>query len=101
MIIEVDNREYEIIKDYKDAFDKETFINSYTDYYYDYDYIVGDIAYNHLRLKGFYDEKNKKVKKINNFKNLDHYIKQNCAVDCKYFILKKINSKDENKTKKM
>ena len=37
MRIEVDNREYELIKDYKDAFDKETFINSYTDYYYDYD----------------------------------------------------------------
>ena len=100
MRIEVENREYELIKDYKDAFDKETFINSYTDYYYDYDYIVGDIAYSHLRLKGFYDEKNKKVKKINNFKDLDNYLKQNCAVDCKYFILKKISDNNNQKNVK-
>ena len=30
---------------------------SMSDYFYDYDYIVGDIAYSKLRLKGFYDEK--------------------------------------------
>jgi len=89
MKIEVENKEYELIKNYKDAFNKEEFISKYTDYFYDYDYIVGDIAYGKLRLKGFYDEKNKKVKDMNNFKYVDKYIKNNCAVDCKYFILKK------------
>lgn len=88
--IEVENNKYEIIKDYKDAFDKEVFINHYTDYFYDYDYIVGDIAYGKLRLKGFYDSKNKKVKRINNYNDLDKYISEDCATDCKYFILKKI-----------
>ncbi len=90
MIIEVENKEYELIKNYKDGFDREEFISKYTDYFYDYDYIVGDIAYGKLRLKGFYDEKNKKVNKINNYKNLDKYLKINCAPDCKYFILKQI-----------
>ena len=70
MNIEVNNQTYELIKNYKDAFDKEDFLSKCTDYFYDYDYIVGDIAYGKLRLKGFYDEKNKKVKKINNFKNI-------------------------------
>ena len=92
MKIEVDNKEYELIKNYKDAFDKDEFINKYTDYFYDYDYIVGDIAYGKLRLKGFYDEKNKKVNKINNYKDVSTYIKNNCAVDCKHFILKKITN---------
>ena len=64
-----------------------------TDYFEDYDYIVGDIAYSSLRLKGFYDDKNKKAKKINNFANLDDYLKKNCAVDCRYFVLKKKNEK--------
>ena len=59
--IEVENNKYELIVNYKDAFDKEEFINKCTDYFYDYDYIVGDIAYSKLRLKGFYDENNKKV----------------------------------------
>ena len=90
MRIEVEGKNYELIKNYKDGFDKEEFISKYTDYFYDYDYIVGDIAYGKLRLKGFYDEKNKKVNKINNFKNVDNYLKKYCANDCKYFILKKM-----------
>lgn len=90
MNIEVNNIKYELIKNYKEAFDKEEFISKCTDYFYDYDYIVGDIAYGKLRLKGFYDEKSKKVKKINNFKNVDEYLKNYCATDCKYYIIKKI-----------
>ena len=63
----------------------------------DYAYIVGDIAYGKLRLKGFYDEKNKKVKDFNNYKYLDNYLKNNCAVDCKYFVLKRRNNESKNK----
>lgn len=88
--IEVENNKYELIKDYKNGFDLDDFTSHYTDYFYDYDYVVGDIAYNKLRLKGFYDEKNKKAKNINNYKFIDKYLKEYCATDCKYFILKKI-----------
>jgi len=90
MNIEVNNNKYELLKDYKMAFDLEEFVSKCTDYFDDYDYIVGDIAYGKLRLKGFYDEKNKKVKRINNFKYVDEYLKIYCANDCKYYILKKI-----------
>ena len=55
---EVEKNKYEILKDYKNGFDLDDFISHYTDFYEDYDYIVGDIAYNKLRLKGFYDENN-------------------------------------------
>ena len=92
MKFEIENKQYELIKNYKEAFDKEDFSSKYTDYFYDYDYIVGDIAYGKLRLKGFYDEKSKKVNKINNYKNLDTYLKNNCANDCKYFILNKLDN---------
>ena len=92
MEVEVNNKKYELIKNYKDGFDKEEFLSRCTDYFYDYDYIVGDIAYGKLRLKGFYDDKNKNVKKLNNIKNLDSYIKNYCATDCKYFVLQKINN---------
>ena len=30
-----------------------------------------------------------KVTKINNINNLDNYIKNNCAYDCRYFLLEK------------
>ena len=92
--ITINNKEYEIIKNYKDAFNEEELMNKCTDYFYDYDYIVGDIAYGKMRLKGFYDSKNKKVNKINDYKNVDKYLNDDCARDCRHFILKK-GVKDE------
>ena len=89
-MIEVNNNKYEIIKNYKDAFNQEEFTNLYTEYFEEYDYVVGDIAYNKLRLKGFYDENNKKVSSINNIANLNEYLKNNFANDCRYFVAKKI-----------
>ena len=54
---------------------------------------MGDIAYGKLRLKGFYEENNKKAKNINNYKHLDKYLADDCAVDCRYFVLKKVTNK--------
>lgn len=88
--IVVNDIEYVLIKNYRDAFNEEEFTNKCTDYFNDYDYIVGDIAYGKLRLKGFYDSSNKKAKKINNYEFLEDYLKDNCAVDCRCFIVKKI-----------
>ena len=88
--IEVENIKYELIKDYKGGFDLEEFTSHYTDFFDDYDYLVGDIAYGKLRLKGFYDSDNKKAKRINDFKYLNKYLEEDCAMDCKYFVIKKI-----------
>ncbi len=87
--VTIDDIEYEIIKDYKNGYNKDDFIKRYTDYFYDFDYVVGDWAYGKLRLKGFYDSKNKNCKEFNNFDNLDNYIKNNCAFDCSYFVAKR------------
>ena len=89
-LIEVGTNKYKLIKDYKEAFNLEEFTQRYTDYFKDYDYIVGDIAYSKLRLKGFYNKDNKKVNKINNYQNVNKYLIDNCANDCKYFILEKV-----------
>lgn len=85
----IENNNYELIKDYKNAFDFETVKERYTEYFEDYDYILGDWAYGKLRLKGFCDKKNKKYKPINDIDKAEEYIKENGAYDCKYFILKK------------
>lgn len=89
----VDDICYEVIKNYKDAFQEDLFLEKVTSYFLPYDYIVGDIAYNKLRLKGFYDKTNNKAKKINNYVFLEKYLKENCAVDCRYFVLKKKEKK--------
>jgi len=89
MEIKLNDKKYEVIKDYREGFDKDKVTELFTDYFYDYDYIFGDWAYGKLRLKGFYKSDNKKVNKINNIKDLDSYIQKNCAYDCKHFLLEK------------
>ena len=88
--ITINGVEYEVLEDVKEAIDKDVLAEKLTDYFDDYDYVVGDWAYNKLRLKGFNDSNNPKCSKINDIKNLDKYIKNNCAYGCKWFKLKKI-----------
>ena len=90
-MIEVEDVKYNLEANYKDAFVKEEFINLWTDYFKDFDYVVGDYSYNKLRLKGFYDSNNEKVKDFNNIANLEKYLQDNCAYECRYFVLKKID----------
>lgn len=89
--MELLDQEYKLIKDNGECFDLELVKEKMTDYFKDYDYIVGDIAYSKLRLKGFTKKDNKMNNEINDFDRLDKYILENCAYGCKYFILEKIN----------
>jgi len=81
---------YEIIKDYKNGFEDSEIKEKLTDFFIDYDYILGDWAYGKLRLKGFNEKTNEKYSKVNDYEKIDEYIKNHCAYECRYFILKKI-----------
>ena len=88
-MIEFFNNKYEITKG-NEYFDKELVDSLLTDYFEPYDYILGDYAYDKLRLKGYYDSDNKNINSINDIKYLDDYIKNYCSYGCHYFLLKKI-----------
>ena len=77
MKIIVDDIEYEIIENYRDCYDKELLLEKITDYFYDYDYILGDFAYGKLRLKGFCNKDNPKFNKINDINNKEKYFVMN------------------------
>ena len=90
--IKLRDKEYEIIRNDDDCFDEEI-VNERikdTDYFDNYDYIMGDFAYGKVRLKGYYDEKNKKKSKINDIKYVDDYINNYCQSGSKIFIVKKV-----------
>lgn len=87
---EFNGHKYELFKDENNLFEYEKVKELFTSYFDNFDYILGDESYNRLRLKGFCDEKNKLCKKINNIKNVDDYINNYCAYNCRYFLLKKI-----------
>lgn len=89
-MISVGDFKFNLIENNRDCFEREEFESLFTDYFYEYDYIIGDYAYGKLRLKGFYKDNNKKAKDINKISNKENYIKNNCAYQCKYFVLEKI-----------
>jgi len=93
MKIVLNDNEYELVKNYKDAFSLEEVVSLVTDYFEEFDYILGDYAYNKLRLKGFYDDSNKKATEINKYSYMPEYIEKYCAYECKYFVIKKMAKK--------
>lgn len=97
MEIEIRNKFYKVIKDYGDTVSISNLEELVTEYYDNFDYIVGDWAYGKLRLKGFYNKNNKLVKKYNNIENVNDYIENNCAYGCKHFILERVKLLVEKK----
>ena len=88
--VEIHGKKYELVRNDGDCFDLDVVSEKMTDYFDDYDYVFGDIAYEKVRLKGYYDSKNKNAKPINDIKFLDNYIKDYCSYGSKVFLLKKI-----------
>lgn len=97
MKIVLNEIQYEIVEDYRSCFNLSEVQDKMndTDYFDNYDYILGDYSYDKLRLKGFYKKENKNAKEFNNYDNIKNYIKDFCSYGCRYFILKKIS--DDNK----
>ena len=63
-MITINNNNYELIKDEKGGYEEEIVKERLTDYFDEFDYVVGDWAYGKLRLKGFNDKGHKNFKKI-------------------------------------
>lgn len=93
MVIRTTKGFYEVIKNVREALNIETFQNKYLEEYFDsYQYIVGDIASNTLRLKGF----SVNPGKDNYFKNIPDYLCESCAYRGAYFILRRISEAEYN-----
>lgn len=86
--IVINDIEYEIIRNDKDCINKKELEEKITDYFDEYDYIMGDFAYDKVRLKGYYNSDNKMAKKINDIKYLDDYIENYCSYGARIFLLK-------------
>lgn len=84
--IMINGRKYEILANVKDALDIEMLKEKYDPFLDQYDYLVGDISSEHLRLKGFYDEKDRVAidKKAN---AIVDYLEEYCNPGSAYFVL--------------
>ena len=89
--IKLENNKYIILENKNDCLNIDELTLKYTDYFYEFDYILGDYAYNKLRLKGFCDKKNPRYNSINDINTKDKYLRFQCAYQCNYFLIKRIN----------
>lgn len=89
--VQINKKIYEVIENNQDCLDVELLNEKVTEYFDDFDYIFGDYFGDAVRLKGFNDSNNKKVKKINDIKFLEEYKKDYCGYGAKTFLLKKID----------
>ena len=90
MIVETKFGKFEILKNERDAFVLDVFEKKYLPEYFDkYVYLVGDLADDILRLKGFALDS----KSVNYFHYIPEYITESCAYNCKYYVLKRVRDK--------
>lgn len=90
------NVEYKLIENHREAFDLELMEGRYTDYLLKYDYIVGDMSYQKLRLRGFYDDHRRGVPIDMKISNLEDYLVEYCSFGCQYFVFERVDKKEDD-----
>lgn len=86
MTIETKYGKFKLLKNHRDAFNKEVFEQKYIPEIYDkHDFLVGDISSDILRIKGF--DKNNKSK--NFYRNIPIYLSESCNMNTAYYILER------------
>jgi len=94
MTIETKFGNFELLKDERGAFDLVKFEEKYLPEYFDkYPYLVGDLADEILRIKGFTTDSKSK----NFFHFIPDYIVESCAYNCKYYVLKRLTPNPNKK----
>ena len=96
-MITIGHMNFELVENYRDAFDEEVFVEKYSELLNKYDYIVGDIGYEKLRLAGFYRSSKRKIEPDKRADTIQEYLNEYCNFGCAYFILRKV-TKAELKT---
>lgn len=111
----IDGRPYLLLENYREGFQIDKLKERFSQVLTKYDYIVGDIGYDQLRLHGFYEANSKKGYPSQSIERLQDYLFEYCNFGCAYFVLKnldvqtpepanknrdeKVNRKSKNKRK--
>lgn len=98
MTIRVQGVSFEVVEDVRDAWDEEAYTARYSDVLNKYDYIVGDWGYSQLRLRGFFEDTNRKSTYDSKISTLPEYLYEYCNFGCRYFVLRRVKEDRGNPT---
>jgi uncharacterized protein YutD len=93
-VIRVQGQTFEILEDYRNSWNMDTFKERYSEVLSKFDYIVGDWGYGQLRLKGFFEDNHPKSSFDNRISFFDEYIQEYCNFGCPFFLLRRVKVKD-------
>lgn len=93
----INGHQYELVFNKRDAFDAKAFADRFSMVLAKYDYIVGDMGYGQLRLRGFYGNDRTRVAVDRQIKTLQDYLYENCNFGCPYFVVRNLAVKSVHK----
>jgi len=91
---------YTVLKEFRTEFNPEQFNEKIVQVLLKYDFIVGDFADDHLRLKGFYRDKRRDVEPDKRASKIEKYIKESCNYMCPHYVLEKVKDVPQRKKSK-
>lgn len=91
----IDGRPYELLVNFHDGFDIERLEERFSDILTKYDYIVGDMGFDQLRLHGFYKSGSNRGLPAQDIDRLQDYLYEYCNFGCPYFVLKNLAVKKQ------
>jgi len=80
---------YTVVKEFRTVFNPEQFDEKIAQVLLKYDFLVGDISENHLRLKGFYHDKRRNVDANKKASKIEKYIRESCNYMCPHYVIEK------------
>lgn len=87
----INDRQYRLVANYRDAYSDDRLAARFSEFLEKYDYIVGDIAADQLRLHGLYEEGKTGVSRALQIGALQDYLYENINFGAPYFVLENLN----------
>jgi uncharacterized protein YutD len=85
--LNINGRGYELVKNYRDAYDEAMLAARFSTFLEKYDYLVGDIASGQLRLRGFYEQGTPGIARNQQINSLEDYLFEDINFGAPYFVL--------------
>ncbi|WP_404274101.1 YutD family protein [Fructilactobacillus sanfranciscensis] len=97
--LKINGHLYNLIVNKNDGFELGQFENTFNPIFTHFDYIVGDIGYGQLRLKGFYDDQ-RNVESDLKKSSIQDYLIDYCNFGSSYFVLHNLEASKVKENKK-
>lgn len=87
----INGHPYQLLIDYKNAFQTEKLADRFSTILSKYDYIVGDWGFDQLRLKGFYASQQGNGQPVVMVDAIQDYLYEYCNFGCAYFVIQNLD----------